>query len=161
MFSYILVQNLLHAEARHQEHLTCVVTSVTIQWLLFNIWLCFSRSLIQSFYEAAVWLVYTMSTDPSKPVTTVSKPQKRHAEMLQLALREPSLKPEAGLAMPGCALPQLDSMVLRWAMGTHQLDVCPGLLWVSAPGYAIVLQSFLRGKPPQERVREGQLHNGN
>lgn len=174
MFSCILVQKLLHAEARHQEHLTCVVTSGTIQWLLFDIWLCFSRSLIQSFCEAAVWLVYTMSADPSKPVTTVSKPQKRHAEMFQLALREPSLQPEAGLAMPGCALPQLDStarrlrdpgwqiyMVLHWAMGTHQLDVCPRLLWVSAPGYAIVLQSSLSGKPPQERVREGQLHNGN
>lgn len=54
-----------------------------------------------------------MSADPSKPVTTVSKPQKRHAEMFQLALREPSLQPEAGLAMPGCALPQLDSTARR------------------------------------------------
>lgn len=50
--------------------------------------------------------MYTMSADPSKPVTTVSKPQKRHAEMLQLALWEPSLQPEAGLAMPGlCSAP--------------------------------------------------------
>lgn len=170
MFSHSVVQKLLHAKARPQENLTGLVTSVTTQWLLFNVWLCFSRGFTQSFYEPAVWLVCTMSTDSSKLVTTVSKPQKWHAEMLQLALWEPSLQPEAGLAMPECALPQLDRparkfhdpgwqiyMVLHWAIGTHQL----GFLWVSPHGYAIVLQSLLSGKPPQERVREGQLHNRN
>ena len=136
----MLVQKLLHAEARPQEHLTGLVTSVTTQWLLFNIWLHFSRGFIQSFYESVVWLVYTMSTDSSKLVTTVSKPQKWHAEILQLALWEPSLQPEAGLATPACALPQLDRparklhnpgwqiyMVLRWAIGTQQLGC---LSWV-------------------------------
>lgn len=125
---------------RPQEHLTGLVTSVTTQQVLFNMWLYLSRGFTQPCHEPKVWLVYTMSTDSSKLVTTVSKPQKWHAEILQWALREPSLQPAAGLAMPAGALHQWDRLarklhdpswqiyaVLRWAIATHQLGCLP---WV-------------------------------
>lgn len=106
-------------QGRASRTLDWPVTSVSTQWLLFNIWLYFLRVFIQSFYEPAVWLVLTMGPDSSKPLTAVSKLQKWHAEIFQSALWEPSLQPGAGLAMPAWALPQLGRFI--W----DSPDVCP------------------------------------
>lgn len=130
-FSYMLVQKQLRAEARHPEHLTALATSVTIQWLLFCIWLCFSWSVIQPFHKPAVWLcTQWVQTHPGWWPQWVNLRSGMQRCFSLAAAR-------AGLAMPVCALPQLDRKLcgpgwqiytaLHWAMETHQLGC---LSWV-------------------------------